>query len=195
MGQDTNEALGKRNWYDVPKKIEQFDERGHKIEVGIKSKSLNDPLNVIKKYLSKPSASRSVETGPSKYLSGTIQKEERPYSKKRKRRRSESPHKQEEKRAHKHKKRKRECQVYSESEEEDRQAAQLKKLKLERLRAERLKREQEEKLKTEMFLAKLNGATTPVVEKRKEELHVVPLLRRQKYNSQFNPELAKQNYD
>lgn len=60
--------------------------------------------------------------------------------------------------------------------------------KLKKLREARLKREQQEKYKTEMFLKKLGGADTPTEEQPKIP-KVTP-----KYNSQFNPELARQNY-
>lgn len=56
---------------------------------------------------------------------------------------------------------------------------------LEQLRTKRLLREQKEKLKTEMLLAKLQGNSKPV-ESQKSDI-------RQKYNSQFFPEFARQN--
>ncbi|CAH0381512.1 unnamed protein product [Bemisia tabaci] len=55
------------------------------------------------------------------------------------------------------------------------------------LRAQRLKREAEEKMKAQKLLARLRGEVLP------EDKPSQPVLQ-QKYNSQFNPHLAKQNY-
>lgn len=59
--------------------------------------------------------------------------------------------------------------------------------KLQKLREARLKRELQEKHRTEMFLTGLNPATS---KKSHEPVNKVT----PKYNSQFNPELARQNY-
>ena len=58
--------------------------------------------------------------------------------------------------------------------------------KLENLRAERLKREETERKRTEALLAKVRG--DPIPEEKKLESTVI-----QRYNSQFNPHLARQN--
>lgn len=48
LGQDTNEALGTRNWYDsAPKRKDAYDEDGRKIEVGFKTKERNDPMRIF----------------------------------------------------------------------------------------------------------------------------------------------------
>uniref|UniRef100_A0A182V7P1 Cir_N domain-containing protein n=1 Tax=Anopheles merus TaxID=30066 RepID=A0A182V7P1_ANOME len=134
LGQDTNEALGKRDWYDTaPKRAESLDEHGKPIEVGLKTKNYHDPLNVIR---------RSDE--------------------------DEST--------------------------EDEEVVKAKKAQLEQMRKQRIARERKEKERTEKMLAKLRGEPDPPSKTPKEVMpqHSVP---RQKYNSQFNPELAKQNYE
>lgn len=55
------------------------------------------------------------------------------------------------------------------------------------LREKRLQREREEKLRAEKHLANLRGELIP------EDNPVLPMIQ-QKYSSQFNPHLAKQNF-
>lgn len=63
------------------------------------------------------------------------------------------------------------------------------KLNLEKLREKRLKREREERFRASQLIAKMNGVEPIVVPKSQPKPTIV-----QKYNSQFNPYLAKQNY-
>ncbi|XP_026813361.1 leukocyte receptor cluster member 1 homolog [Rhopalosiphum maidis] len=60
---------------------------------------------------------------------------------------------------------------------------------LEKLREKRLKREREERFKASQLLARMNGVIPVEVSKPQPKPTIV-----QKYNSQFNPYLAKQNY-
>lgn len=62
-------------------------------------------------------------------------------------------------------------------------------INIEKLRAERILREQSEKLRTETLLAKVRGEPVSVVP---PEITKQPTIK-QKYNSQFFPELARQN--
>lgn len=83
----------------------------------------------------------------------------------------------------KKKKKKKEKEKSKEREKEE------KKLMLEKLREKRLKREREERFRASQLLAKINGVEPVEVPKSQPKPIIV-----QKYNSQFNPYLAKQNY-
>lgn len=175
LGQDTNEALKKKNWYEVlpesrflntteikdtyEKLVLRDDDGKPKVkdidikngEINWKSKQSLDPVNKFKKY-----CNNKVET-----KSNSITKSVDDYS------RVIS--------VHKHKKR-------------DKETKKLEKLKnLQKLREARIKREEEEKRKTDMFLCGFNKS--PV---KPDDQNVSKI--KAKYNSQFNPELARQNY-
>lgn len=186
LGQDTNEALGKRNWYE---ELPDRSEKGQ--ELHLKNKLREDPLNLMKKFL--PSLETSKKTGEAvhKAVSLTLKslKKRDKHSKKQKKATKKHKHKRRkhasddsENEADKRKKRK---HLPSSSDSDSERKSN--KLKLEILRLERLKREKEEKQKAETLLAKLRGDTTT-----KEEPQVAVITK--KYNNQFNPELAKQNY-
>lgn len=220
LGQDTNEALGKRDWYDVvPKRCETVDKDGKRIEVGLKTKEYNDPLNVMCRYLpemktkSLPSGktqndeqqlnitevASSSKPLPYQSLSGKSSQ-----SSERKRRRSSSSssneqkymkkkkhHKKKAKKEKKRSKRRRSSSTEEKSSDEDQRKAKHAKLNL--LRKERLDREQEEKTRAEKLLAKIRGDPEPqLIEKPSV---TPPSTIKQKYNSQFNPEIAKQNFE
>ncbi|XP_008473637.1 leukocyte receptor cluster member 1 [Diaphorina citri] len=90
----------------------------------------------------------------------------------------------------KSKKRKR-AKISEESESESEDSDRSKKIEI--LRQERLKREAEEKVRAEKVLAKLRGESIPdgtKVDELRENGR-----KKQKYNSQYNPTLAKQNKD
>lgn len=199
LGQDTNEALGKKNWYDVAPNRSTIE----KGEVNMKTKILHDPLNVMKKYLStpkpEPSSIPSIEYTSCIGSSNTTSLCKKHKRERRKSSSSESNNgddlyksqKKHKKKKHKHKKHKStKKDVFSDSESfSDGDDDKLKKKKkLEQLRIERLNREKEERRKSEILLAKIRGEK--IDEPKIEEKAV-----KQKYNSQFNPELAKQNYD
>ncbi|KAH9630413.1 hypothetical protein HF086_016951 [Spodoptera exigua] len=173
LGQDTNEALGKKNWYEVAPETSRFSRSSDikdtydklvlkdvdgkpKVkepdvkdgEVNYKRKQELDPMNAFK-HLHKCDKIKN-NLRPSKQKSQIDN--------------------------YKHKKKK-----------HKKDKIQDKEMKLQKLREARLKREQQEKYRTELFLKGLhNSNETKEVEK---ETRVKP-----KYNSQFNPELARQNY-
>ncbi|XP_075978881.1 leukocyte receptor cluster member 1 homolog [Anticarsia gemmatalis] len=179
LGQDTNEALGKKNWYEVlpsqasrstdikdtydklvlkdqdgKPKIKQLDEKDG--EVCWKKKQMLDPINAFKhlhhSYKEKKKTSSSNRNDCDESVIKINSKD---------------------KNRHKKKKNKKE----KDNEKE---------IKLQKLREARLRREQQEKYKTEKFLTCLNKPTNTEPEKITK---VKPV-----YNSQFNPELARQNY-
>ncbi|XP_065074167.1 leukocyte receptor cluster member 1 homolog [Ochlerotatus camptorhynchus] len=219
LGQDTNEVLGKRDWYDVaPKRDDEPDKDGKRIEVGLKSKEYNDPLNVMRRYLpdmrtkSLPSIPKSeekskeqqdvAETSSSKYAYQSLtgkskesskRKRSASYSDNEPKRKKSKKHQHKKHKKEKRKRKKRKKSASSDAESTDEEARRAKKLKLNLLRKERLAREQEEKERTEKMLAKLRGDVDPKLPKQPQVV-AAPIVK-QKYNSQFNPELAKQNFE
>ncbi|KAJ0178249.1 hypothetical protein K1T71_006072 [Dendrolimus kikuchii] len=177
LGQDTNEAIGKKNWYEVlpstrlaqdndikdtydklvlkdadgkPKK-KQVDEKDG--EIAWNAKQHLDPINSFKKYC------YNIEKNHTKVSS--VKSKINEYNPKIK-----------EKHNKKHKESKGEKIV-----------------KLQKLREARLKRERQEKYKTDLFLGNLKDPCTSTSSLEKSVNKIKP-----KYNSQFNPELARQNY-
>lgn len=178
LGQDTNEALKKKNWYEVLPESSRFL-RGSDIkdtydklvlkdqdgkpktkeidvkdgEIGWKAKQRLDPINAFKKY-----------------CHGKVQVVHQPLKNEESVSTDIITNNKCKKKKHKKDKEKEE-----------------KAKKLQKLREARLKREQQEKYKTEMFLTGLNG---PIEKQEEQPINKV----KPKYNSQFNPELARQNY-
>lgn len=192
LGQDTNELDGKRNWYDTfPSSRRKVEDDAEKVEVNLKAKLLLDPMSIMQKYLgfekSEKSSEVKVETKPAipKYESVIANMSLSP----REHRRNSKKSKKKKSKKHKKEKKSRKRRRSTSSESSDNEVKQdLKRQKLEQLRAERLKREQVERDKAEKLLAKLRG--DPVVaEKLPQEVRAI----KQKYNSQFNPEIARQN--
>lgn len=170
LGQDTNEANKKKNWYEVLPEASKFSrssdikETYDKLvlkdldgkpknreldvkdgEVYWKTKQKLDPINAFKKFCSQKN--KSDKSSPVHVKKSLKEQKKAPKGK-----------------------------------NDDK----LK--KLEKLREARLKREQQERHKTEMFLKKLSGSDTPNEDQPKPTIVIA------KYNSQFNPELARQNY-
>ncbi|KAG5673853.1 hypothetical protein PVAND_003864 [Polypedilum vanderplanki] len=200
LGQDTNEKLKKRDWYDtVPiRDLEnKFDEEGKKIEVGLKSKQAIDPLNFFGKYTGtsltseypKQSCSSKIETYKSVLPDKKPKKKKRSSSDSRKTTKSKHKHKKKHSKKHKlkrhkkHSSRDRSSSSSTITDSDDSQVIELRKKKMEILRKERLDRERCEREKANLLLAKARNEIPKVEE---------PTIK-QTYNSQFMPNLARQN--
>ncbi|XP_068153184.1 leukocyte receptor cluster member 1 homolog [Drosophila tropicalis] len=179
LGQDTNEALKVRSWYEVAPKRRRPDDEGdsHSTEKQIKQKLSLDPLTLINALIppekKSPLPAKKVKAQtPSPVPAPRPSKSKKP--------------KKDKKKSKKHKKDK----LSSRKDLRD-TVKQNKRDKLERLRKERLRREAAERLRAEALFAppvsvpgsSATAASTPAATPR-----IV-----QKYNSQFNPEIAKQN--
>lgn len=176
LGQDTNEATGNKSWYnELPKRITEIDKSE---ENGMKAKILNDPINDIRKYLKIMGSTSSSDRKDRRLGIKTSESAKR----KRETSDSESCNEREGKRRKKHKRKK------SKKDKKSRIEEPATNINLEKLRAERLRRENAEKLRAQALLAKLNGE--PIESAVKEAPK--PVIQ-QKYNSQFNPEIARQN--
>lgn len=213
LGQDTHESLGTQSWYNTVLKRDsknQLDENGEKIEVGLKVKHLHDPmLQFLKKpfTVEKPKLSDKNEPANSEIKPLLIPETVIVSERSKKRKRSTSPEKKHKKskshkkskdkmKKHKKEKRKRKHST-SNSDNESDQLRQIKQQNLQKLREQRLQRERQEQNKTKEFLRKQFPSLLPPEEvKKPEETNTEPRMppMKQKYNSQFNPFLAKQNY-
>lgn len=212
LGQDSHEALGTRSWYnDAPKRDSQsmYDESGEKIEIGLKIKHLHDPMirflkNPIGVEKSKTSDKiDSANTQPIAQPKKSIVLEKPSKSRKRsaspekklKKSKSRKKPKEKKEKKKKHKKRKRSSSDGSNSDSESERLREHKLKILQKLRDERLKREKAEQDRAKELLQKKFPSLLPPEEVKKpdETEPRLPQMKR-KYNSQFNPYLAKQNY-
>ncbi|XP_022196246.2 leukocyte receptor cluster member 1 homolog [Nilaparvata lugens] len=211
LGQDTVELTGNISWFNkVPERLKNVDSKSDYIEVASDKKGLIDPIKDIKRYLGTNSSSSSVskrekeDKEKDKEIERKRKREDDDSSShgskhvKKKRRHSHEkdryyPKKKKKKRKKHKKKKHKSCELSScsseggEGEDDDRVA--IKKAKLEALRAQRLHREAEESLRAKRVLAKLTGEILPEDKKPTQDSAV-----KQKYHSQFNPHLAKQNF-
>lgn len=224
LGQDTNEATGRRDWYEQAPRREDPHARQRGIEVGLKAKLEQDPLAVMQRYtkqlavdqakaaapavpltLKYPAAiiedtlvrvvDRAAVVASSSSASGHKHKSSRRADRVEKRKHKSKSHKSDRKK----KRRRRDTDSDDDAKAKQKHLAeQAKNDKLRRMRAERLAREQREQERIQRLLApKIDpaAAATTATERTAQPAAAAPPPLRQKYNSQFNPYLAKQNYD
>jgi len=163
-----------------------------------KFKEFEDPLKDIRKYLSTPAMKKIVGApGSSKKrkLDAPPQAVETNHKKKKEHKQKHKSHKSKKRKSKGKKKRSRRESRDSSSGSETDSGDNEDKNQLDQLRAERLEREREERRKADKLMATLRGdpveeprAAGPPLERR------APVMK-QKYNSQFNPQLARQNFD
>lgn len=179
LGQDTNESLGKQSWYNIaPERSGGSDQ-----EVNMKSKINLDPLNIMKKFITKPNAAETkVNQQVGDIKINSIAEKLLNYSKYKKKKRKHSSD-----RESKHKDKKKKKKHDTSDSDSDKERIEKQK-KLEQLRNERLKRERDERLKVEKLFSNQNKTSSGESENKATDNL------KQKYNSQFNPEIAKQNY-
>lgn len=193
LGQNTVEATGQVSWYNKIPERSSSSNCGPSLETSVKSKQLIDPLNDVRRALNMTKDELKLETKRSdsvslqshsrnssafgnedsnRYKQKSLKKKKKHRKKRKKRRKASDTDDSSSNRDDSE-------SEYSET--DDRQNS----VNLDELRAERLKREEKEKLRAAQVLAKLRGETVP------EPKPVI----QQKYNSQFNPHIAKQNFN
>lgn len=223
LGQDTHESLGTRSWYDVaPKRKEKVketaEEDGNQVEIGLKTKQLHDPMMRFLKYTNASSKSSTnnekiekidesckpnkLKYNPSemKLMASSAMKKRKQStssdsSSSRKKSKKSKKHKEDKDKKKKHKKHKKKHKHLSSDSEAD-EKMELKRQMLLKLREERIQREKNEQNRAKEFLHKKFPSLLPPEEPPKptdNEVARQPFVK-QKYNSQFNPMLAKQNY-
>ncbi|XP_034249406.1 leukocyte receptor cluster member 1 [Thrips palmi] len=222
LGQDTNEATGNVSWYNKCPDREEVPNEETGLKHKMMSDPLNSFRKFCASSFSKKSTPAIVSAKSStsgqdskrhaeKSLSPERQRKS--HLSKQKREKSYSPEESREKRKKnkdtKHKKEKKrksshsikskydsdsdECSTgrHADAESSEDEDKAEKRRKLEKLRAERLRREKEEKKKADKLMAKVHGVAYIDDDEKPQPKPVM----KQRYNSQFNPNLAKQNYE
>lgn len=192
LGQNTVEATGQVSWYNKVPERSRSGNSEPSVEASVKSKQLIDPLNDIRRALDMTKDEVKYEKKQSSSISSKSHDRSNstdgPHDHKRHKLKSLKKKKKHRKKSKKRKKDSDTDESSSDSDvsgSEDSETDRKRKINLDELRAERLQREEKEKLRAAQVLAKLRGETVPEPK---------PIIQ-QKYNSQFNPHLAKQNFN
>ncbi|XP_033220217.1 leukocyte receptor cluster member 1 homolog [Belonocnema kinseyi] len=170
LGQNSIEKTGKINWYNKVPERPSISEKG--VEADKKRKALEDPIHNIKRHLS-----GTISTAEDRKSSdeSAMVKERKCKSTDLDREKNNNINKNKINKSNTNKLKSTKCTQNN---------------IIEKLRAERTLRERIEKLKTVKLIVKLQGISTPFIPKEKSKSEF-----RQKYNSQFFPELARQNVE
>jgi len=213
LGQNSIEQTKERPWYETSTVARHSVIQNKPPTVPISSettqvklaqlKEFEDPLKDIRKYLSTSSVKKALETEKSRKSqldsplpsSSTLHDDRKIKHIHRRKRQAKSKKGK--------KKRSRRESHTSESSSDSESEEHQKKRQLEQLRSERLEREREERRKSEKLLATLRGEVpigeqpAPLTLSRSVTTGrpPAPTMMKQKYNSQFNPQLARQNFD
>lgn len=182
-----------------------------------KAKSLLDPLKDIRKYLGTPGVKRKLDKSSSTSIK-SVRESSPPAAKKAKTEHSKTEKEKHKKyKHHKHKSSKKSKKHKKSSLKKKRRKSRSasdessdgsesnddahKQAKLKELREARLQREREERKKAERVLAKLRGDSVSEPQQSdqsspsKSDPSISMQRVKQKYNSQFNPHIARQNFD
>ena len=184
LGQDTHELNGSRPWWEkLPQNRSKSDDETDDLKAkesqlrNEKLKESLDPIKNVRQYLITEGVSKIVRAEKSV-------KSRRDSDKKSKKKKKDKKGKKSKKKS----KRRRKSSSESES-EEDKDQKFAKQQKLAKLRQERLKREEKERARANNVLY-----GTPLSAKKEEDKKsTTDPKEHKKYNSQFNPHLAKQN--
>ena len=192
LGQDTNELTGEKSWWQkIPedrKRKKTQNETDNSDDDSDKNQSLSkhsklkdslDPLNTVRKYLGTEGIQNIVKKSKSKSkLNSSNQKHKKKKSKSKSKKSKKS----------KKKKKYHRSDSDSDSDKNSVQEKVEKQLKLEKLREERLKREAKERDRANHVLY-----GTPLQKTKVDKTDPNNPDNARKYNSQFNPHIAKQN--
>ena len=178
LGQDTNELTGNKAWWE---KVDRNGKEESEKQISKdKLKDLLDPLNSVRKYLG--------TEGVQKIIKKSSKSRRSPSPSKKKKHKKEKKSKKKSKKSKKKSSRKKSSSSTESDDDEDLERIK-KQHKLEKLRQERLKREMKEREKANHVLYG-TPIQNPDEKSKKDEKKSQD---ERKYNSQFNPQFAKQN--
>ncbi|XP_052872006.1 leukocyte receptor cluster member 1 homolog [Anopheles cruzii] len=194
LGQDTNESLGKQSWYDmIPKGNHSPDTQRKSVEIDLKLKHYQDPYNTFKNFSSCKTSSDSISSDTK--IRNAETQANIPSSSRRKPQRktqthgfnySKKTHHDTVEKIKRHKSKIQDAYDKKFKTRENGKAANL-----ERMREERIARERQEKIRAEQIFVHIHRKQISLSSNTSPTNQVS----RQKYNSQFHPEIAKQNYE
>jgi len=178
LGQDTNELTGNKAWWE---KVDRNSKEESEKQISKdKIKDLLDPLNSVRKYLG--------TEGVQKIIKKSSKSRRSPSPSKKKKHKKEKKSKKKSKKSKKKSSQKKSLSSAESDDDEDLERIK-KQHKLEKLRQERLKREMKEREKANHVLYG-TPIQNPDEKSKKDEKKSQD---ERKYNSQFNPQFAKQN--